>query len=66
MSKNLYITATEPKSGKSAIALGVMQLLLRDIRKVTFFRPVISEAAGPEGRDHDINLILTHFDLDVD
>ena len=41
MAKNLYITAAEGKSGKSAIALGMMQLLLRSIRKVAFFRPII-------------------------
>ncbi len=67
MARNLYITATEAKSGKSAIALGVMHLLLRDIRKVAFFRPVISGAGvAPSGRDHDINLILSHFNLDMD
>ncbi|SKA64468.1 phosphate acetyltransferase [Desulfobaculum bizertense] len=64
MSKNLYITATEPQSGKSAVALGVMQLLLRDIRKVAFFRPIISERVDG-GRDHDVNLLLTHFNLDI-
>ncbi len=64
MAKSVYITATEQKSGKSAICLGFMQLLLRDVGRVAFFRPIIS--GYPEGAiDHDINLILSHFHLDV-
>ena len=64
MANNLYITATESKSGKSAVVLGMMQLLLRNVRKVAFFRPIISQP--PDGsRDHDINLVLSHFGLDI-
>ncbi len=62
MAKNLYITAINEESGKSAAILGVMELLLRDIRKVGFFRPIISPLHDGE-RDHDINLILSHFFL---
>ena len=62
MSKNLYITATESRSGKSAIVLGVMQLLLRDVTKVAFFRPIISTPSRDK-KDHDINLILSQFYL---
>ncbi len=64
MANNLYITATESKSGKSAVVLGMMQLLLRDIRKVAFFRPIINRPVK-EAVDHDTNLILTHFNLDI-
>lgn len=62
MSKNLYITSINSESGKSAVALGIMELLLRDIRKVGFFRPIINPTL-PGQRDHDINLILSHFYL---
>ncbi len=62
MSKNLYITSINAESGKSAVALGVMELLLRDLRKVGFFRPIINPKVHGE-RDHDINLILSHFYL---
>jgi phosphate acetyltransferase len=62
MAKNLYITSINAESGKSAIALGVMELLLRDIRKVGFFRPIINPL-NPVERDHDIDLILSHFYL---
>lgn len=39
MSKNLYITALEPKSGLSLITLGVMEFLVRNLAKVAFFGP---------------------------
>lgn len=65
MAKNLYITTTEPRSGKSAIALGLMQLLMRDIRKVGFFRPIINTPSR-DVRDHDINLIHSQFHLDME
>ena len=65
MAKNLYVTATEGKSGSSTIVLGVMQLLLRNLRKVAFFRPIINQPADNDGRDHDIDLVLKHFGLDI-
>ncbi len=65
MANNLYITATETKSGKSAIVLGMMQLLLKNAGKVAFFRPIINQPLDPKGKDHDINLVLTHFGLDI-
>ena len=65
MANNLYITATETKSGKSAIVLGMMQLLLRNVRKVAFFRPIINQPLDKKMQDHDINLVLSHFGLDI-
>ncbi|NOY07531.1 MAG: phosphate acetyltransferase [Spirochaetes bacterium] len=65
MSNNLYITATEAKSGKSAISLGVMEMLIRKIDKVGFFRPIINVGAEMNKKDADIELITSHFKLDV-
>lgn len=65
MSKNLYITATEAKSGKSAVALCVMRLLLTGIQNVAFFRPIINDHE-PGVLDHDINLILSEYKLDME
>ncbi len=62
MYKSLYISATEPRSGKSAIVLGMMHLLTRNMQKVAFFRPIINEPILDD-KDHDINLMLTHFKL---
>ena len=58
----LYITATGPTTGKSAIALGTMQMLSRVMRNVGVFRPIINEPQL-ESRDPDINLLLQHFKL---
>ena len=60
MSKTLYVSADEAKTGKSAIVLGVMHTLQRELGNVAFFRPIINE---PE--DHDLRLILTRFELDT-
>lgn len=59
----LYITATGPTTGKSAIALGAMQMLMRTMRNVAIFRPIINEPQL-DSRDPDINLMLQHFKLD--
>ena len=65
MSNNLFITATEAKSGKSAISLGVIDMLLRHIEKVGFFRPIINVDPSSGDKDHDIDLISTYFNLEI-
>ncbi len=64
MADNLYITATEARSGKSAVALGVMEMLLARINKVGFFRPIINPRSG-DGVDRDIELICSLYGLDA-
>lgn len=64
MADSLYITATEARSGKSAISLGVMEMLARKICKVGFFRPIIKVDPGSEKRDNDIHLIASYFKLE--
>jgi phosphate acetyltransferase len=64
MSNNLYVTATEGRSGKSAIILGVMQMIIKEISSIAFFRPIIGDHVF--GRvDHDVNLILKYFKLQI-
>ena len=64
MSNNLYITAAEERSGKSAIILGVMQMIIKEISSIAFFRPIINDHVF--GRvDHDLNLILKYFKLEI-
>ena len=36
MSRNVYIAATKPGSGKSAIALGVMEMMVKNVGHVGF------------------------------
>ena len=64
---NLYITGTEPRCGKSAICLGIMELLLRNLEsdRVAFFRPFIRPNPRT-GKDNDLELILKYFDLKPD
>ncbi|MDD3311745.1 phosphate acetyltransferase [Pseudodesulfovibrio sp.] len=64
MSKSLYIAATEPRSGKSAILLGVMQLLRAHVKRVAIFRPIINDPLK-DVPDHDIDLAVRHFKLDI-
>lgn len=69
MANTLYITGTEPRSGKSAIILGLMELLTRNIEKVAFFKPLIDveySKAGKIRRDNNINLIGQHYHLSTD
>lgn len=65
MSNNLFIASTEAKSGKSAICLAVMELLLRNVGKVGFFRPLINVKKDSRKRDNDIKLISSHYGLGI-
>ncbi|MBV5305188.1 MAG: AAA family ATPase, partial [Desulfobulbaceae bacterium] len=65
MANKLYVTAAEERSGKSAIILGVMQVILKEISRIAFFRPIINDHVF--GRlDHDIELVLKYFSLDME
>ncbi|MBF0240262.1 MAG: AAA family ATPase, partial [SAR324 cluster bacterium] len=62
MAKNLYITPTVNLSGKSVIALGIMEMLRRDVRKVGFFRPIV-DLHGNNTLDPDTELLLNYYKL---
>jgi len=65
MNKGIYIATSEPNSGKSIVALGLMRMLLAKTAKVGYFRPIIDN--NPKGqKDNHINTILSHFNLDID
>lgn len=64
MSKNIYITAIERKSGKSAIALGVMEFLVRNLNKVAFFRPILNASPFKREKDETINLISDYYNIE--
>jgi phosphate acetyltransferase len=64
MTNCLYIAVTEPYSGKSLVSLGMTELLLRRTSRVGIFRPVVSRRSAAE-RDKNIDLLLTHFGLDL-
>jgi phosphate acetyltransferase len=62
MSSSLYISTTEPGSGKALIALGILEFALLKTPKVGFFRPIIPEIETDK-KNEDIDLILSHFNL---
>ncbi len=69
MANKLYVAGTEPRSGKSAIILGLMELLTRNIKKVAFFKPLIEvdySRVGKIRRDNTIKLIKQHYHLCAD
>ena len=59
MTAAVYITALEADSGKSLVALGVMELLTRERDRVGYFRPVV-RAGTP---DSTIELFLSRYRL---
>ena len=63
MTNAIYLTTTEPYSGKSIIALGLMNLLAAKAAKIAYFKPVIS-AESPETDNH-IQLMISHFNLGI-
>jgi len=60
MAQGLYVMCEESQSGKSAVVLGVMELVSRSTRKAGFFRPLISSG---KLRDRAIDLIAHRYDL---
>jgi phosphate acetyltransferase len=63
MSKGIYVTGIEPRSGKSLAVLGIMEQLSGRISRVGFFRPVIREDAG---QDRLLDLIVRRYNLTFD
>jgi len=60
MTNAIYLTATEPYSGKSIIALGVMNLLASKTGKIAYFKPVINNTLRKDGH---LETISSHFNL---
>ncbi|HEY0871461.1 MAG TPA: phosphate acetyltransferase, partial [Acidothermaceae bacterium] len=59
----LYVTSTQPRSGKAVVALGLMELLTRQVHRIAVFRPVIAPGAA---RDPLIELLRERYLLDID
>jgi phosphate acetyltransferase len=60
VTQNLYITGMESRSGKSIVALGVMEMLAGRAQSAGFFRPIVSSADEP---DSQIELIRRRYRL---
>jgi len=57
MSRSLYITSPEGLSGKSAVALGLVDLLSRRVGRVGVFRPIINHEPK---HDSVVELLIAH------
>ncbi|HSA78276.1 MAG TPA: phosphate acyltransferase, partial [Nitrospirota bacterium] len=62
MGQGIYITSAEPRSGKSVIVLGIMEMLSGRAGKVGLFRPVVLDERKP---DAIVTLITKRYSLDI-
>ena len=63
MGNNLYIATMEPRSGKSVVLLGLMELLSRRIQKIGIFRPIVQAGEKP---DDYLELVRKRYKLPFD
>jgi phosphate acetyltransferase len=64
MTKNVFIASAEPYSGKSVVALGLMNMLLGKAQKVAYFKPIINPGVKDK-KDVHIETVLSYFKLAV-
>ena len=63
MARSVYIASAEGESGKSTVALGIVELLTRQVGLVGVYRPIVR--AGPRP-DYVLELLLDHDGVDLD
>ena len=63
MNKAVFVATSHARSGKTAVSLGLMNILVGMARKVGYFRPVISDPVNG-ARDEHIETMLSYFNLD--
>ncbi len=64
MTRTIFIATAEPYSGKSIVALGLVNMLLGKASKIGYFKPIINFNPGEE-KDTHIETIVNHFNLPV-
>ncbi|GAB2779134.1 phosphate acetyltransferase [Nocardioides salsibiostraticola] len=60
MTRSVYVATVEPFTGKSAIALGILELLSRRVERVGVFRPIVRSEASAGERDYVLDLLVSH------
>jgi phosphate acetyltransferase len=61
MGSSVYIASVEGFTGKSTVALGVLQQLSRRVERVSVFRPIVRpDTALHGGRDYVLDLLTSH------
>ena len=62
MSRSLYVAASEAESGKSAVALGLFDLMSRRVGRAAPFRPVVR---GGEEPDPVVSMLRSRYPVDA-
>ena len=62
MARSIYITSPEGDTGKSTVALGMLDLLTHRVERVGVYRPV---ARSTTERDYVLDLLLAHDGVDL-
>ena len=57
MASSVYVAAVEGSTGKSAVALGVLEQLSRRVERVAAFRPLVRDDAAS---DYVLDLLVSH------
>jgi phosphate acetyltransferase len=61
LARSVYVTALEPQSGKSVVALGIVELMSARAARVGFFRPVVPDAES----DPQLELIRQRYGIET-
>jgi phosphate acetyltransferase len=64
MIKTVFVTSTEPYSGKSIVSLGLIDMLLGKAQKIGYFKPIVSRSVQERKSDH-IQTVLSYFNLPI-
>lgn len=64
MTKTIFIATAEPYSGKSIVALGLVNMLLGKAQKIGYFKPIIN-IDPKDKKDVHIETILDYFNLPI-
>src|SRR5690625_7725466 len=62
VARSIYIASPEGRTGKSTIALGLVDLFVRRVERVGIFRPVVR---GGGERDSVLELLVSHDGVDT-
>lgn len=62
VARSIYVTSPEGDTGKSTVALGLVDLLTRTVQRVGVFRPI---ARSTDEGDYVLELLLAHDGVDL-
>ena len=62
MVRSVYVASVEGYTGKSAVALGVLDALSRRVERVGVYRPIVRRdgASYHSGRDYVLEMLTAH------